>query len=85
MKTIVAGVLSAALVLAIAGPASAAEKRNKAEAKVADRCERARRDLARAIEMRNAVDTRTATIEQMQKASGEVSRREAELPKACPT
>lgn len=62
----------------------AAEKRNKAEAKVADRCERARRDLARAIEMRNAVDTRTATIEQMQKASGEVSRREAELPKACP-
>ncbi len=62
----------------------AAEKRNKAEAKIADRCERARRDLARAIEMRNAVDTRAATIEQMQKASGEVSRREGELPKACP-
>jgi hypothetical protein len=34
--------------------------------------------------MRNAVDTRAATIEQMQKASQEVSRREAELPKACP-
>ncbi|MGZ8993468.1 MAG: DUF4124 domain-containing protein [Burkholderiaceae bacterium] len=63
----------------------AAEKRNKAEAKIVDRCERARRDLARAIEMRNAVDTRAATIEQMQKATGEVSRREAELPKACPT
>ena len=62
----------------------AAEKRDKAEAKIADRCERARRDLARAIEMRNAVDTRAATIEQMQKASQEVSRREAELPKACP-
>ena len=29
MKTIVAGVLSAALVLAIAGPANAADKRNK--------------------------------------------------------
>lgn len=62
----------------------AAEKREKAELKVADRCERARRDLARAIEVRNKVDTRAATIEQMQKASQEVSKREAELPKACP-
>ena len=62
----------------------AAEKRNRAELKITDRCERVRRDLARAIEMRNAVDTRAATIEQMQKASQEVSRREAELPKACP-
>lgn len=62
----------------------AAEKRSRVEAKVADRCERARRDLARAIEARNKVDTRAATIEQMQKATGEVSRREAELPKACP-
>ena len=63
----------------------AAEKRERAEAKVADRCERARRDLARAIEARNKVDTRAATIEQMQKASQEVSRLEAELPKSCPT
>ena len=63
----------------------AAEKREKAELKVADRCERARRDLARAIEVRNKVDTRAATIEQMQKATQEVSKREAELPKACPT
>ena len=31
----------------------AAEKREQAEAKVVDRCERARRDLARAIEARN--------------------------------
>ena len=62
----------------------AAEKRSRAEAKVADRCERARRDLARAVELRNAVDTRAATIDQMRKASGEVSRREAELPRACP-
>ena len=63
----------------------AAEKREKAEAKVVDRCERARRELARAIEARNKVDTRAATIEQMQKATQEVSKREAELPKACPT
>lgn len=62
----------------------AAEKREQAEVKIADRCERARRDLARAIEARNKVDTRAATIEQMQKASQEVSKREAELPKACP-
>jgi membrane protein involved in colicin uptake len=63
----------------------AAEKREKAEATIVDRCERARRELARAIEARNKVDTRAATIEQMQKASQEVSKREAELPKACPT
>ena len=63
----------------------AAEKHQKAEEKIADRCERARRELARAIEMRNKVDTRAATIEQMQKASQEVSRREEALPKACPT
>ena len=63
----------------------AAEKREKAEVKIADRCERARRELARAIEMRNKVDTRAATIEQMQKASQEVSRLEEALPKACPT
>jgi hypothetical protein len=63
----------------------AAEKRERVEAKVADRCERARRELARAIEARNKVDTRAATIEQMQKASQEVGKREAELPKACPT
>lgn len=62
----------------------AADKRAQAELKIADRCERARRDLARAIELRNAVDTRAATIEQMQKANQAVSSREAELPKACP-
>lgn len=62
----------------------AADKRNRNEMKIADRCERARRDLARAIELRNAVDTRAATVDQMRKASQEVSRREAELPQACP-
>ncbi|MBA2413823.1 MAG: hypothetical protein H0V63_13535 [Burkholderiaceae bacterium] len=62
----------------------AAEKSNKAEVRVADRCERARRELARAIEKRNALDTKAATVEQMQKAVQEVSRRDAELPNACP-
>lgn len=62
----------------------AADKRAKAEVQVADRCERARRDLARAIEKRNALDTKAATIEQMQKAAQEVSRRDAELPNSCP-
>ncbi len=62
----------------------AAEKRSKEEVKVADRCERARREVARAIERRNALDTRAATVEQMRKASQEVSEREAELPTACP-
>ena len=63
----------------------AADKREKAELKVADRCERARRDLARAIQARNALDTKAATVEQMQKATQEVSRRDSELPKSCPT
>ena len=63
----------------------AADKREKAEVKVADRCERARRDLARAIQARNALDRKAATIEQMQKATQEVSSREGELPKSCPS
>lgn len=63
----------------------AADKRAKDELKIADRCERARRDLARAIQARNALDTKAAKIEEMQKATQEVSKREAELPKVCPT
>jgi len=62
----------------------AADKREKAEIRVADRCERARRDLARAIQARNALDTKAATVEQMQKATQEVSKRDAELPNSCP-
>ncbi|MEP6608849.1 MAG: hypothetical protein ABJA83_09230 [Burkholderiaceae bacterium] len=62
----------------------AADKREKVEEKVADRCERARRALARAIQSRNALDTKAATVEQMRKATQEVSRHDAELPKVCP-
>jgi hypothetical protein len=63
----------------------AAEKRAKAELKIADRCERARRDLAQAIQARDALDRRAAKIDEMQKATQEVSKREAELPKHCPS
>ncbi|MGH6611205.1 MAG: DUF4124 domain-containing protein, partial [Burkholderiaceae bacterium] len=63
----------------------AADKRAKAELKIADRCERARRDLARAIEARNALDRQAAKVEQMQKANQEISKREAELPRYCST
>lgn len=62
----------------------ATEKRSKTELKIADRCERARRDLARAIERRNAMDTRAATVTQMQRADQDISKRDAELPKVCP-
>ncbi len=55
----------------------AAEKREKAEAKVADRCERARRDLARAIRRATRWTRARRPIEQMQKATQEVSKREA--------
>lgn len=63
----------------------AAEKRAKAESKIADRCERARRDLAKAIQAREALETRAAKIDEMQKATQEVSKHEAELPKHCPS
>ena len=63
----------------------AADKRARAEQKIADKCERARRELARAIEARNALEKRAAKVEEMQKAAQEVSRREADLPQACPS
>ncbi len=63
----------------------AADKRAKAELKIVDRCERARRELAQAVQARSALDARAAKIDEMQKAAQEVSKREAELPKYCPT
>jgi hypothetical protein len=62
----------------------AAAEQKKADAKKLERCERAQRDLERARATRAALtDQRAATVAQMQKADGEVSRREAEATKAC--
>ncbi|HTN49273.1 MAG TPA: DUF4124 domain-containing protein [Burkholderiaceae bacterium] len=61
-----------------------AADRKKAEAKTRERCERAQKDLERARSTRASLDQRAATIEQMQKADKEISRREGEAAKACP-
>lgn len=71
----------------------AAERRHEADAKAEaaakakerDRCNRARRELAGARDARaELMEKRAASIEQMQKADREVTRREAAL-KGCPS
>lgn len=62
----------------------AAADQKKAEDKERQRCEQARRDLERARTARASLMQRSAaTIEDVQKADTEVSRREAEADKAC--
>lgn len=62
----------------------AADERAKAAAKANERCERARRDLQRAKTTRAELSERAATVDKMQKADGEISRREAEVARDCP-
>lgn len=62
----------------------AAADQKKAEDKERKVCEQARRDLERARTARASLMQRSAaTIEDVQKADTEVSRREAEADKAC--
>jgi len=62
----------------------AASDQKKAEDKERQRCEQARGDLERARTARASLMQRSAaTIEEVQKADKEVSRREAEADKAC--
>jgi hypothetical protein len=60
-----------------------ANERVKADAKAVERCEHARRDLERARKTRSDLDDRAATVEAMQKADREISKREAEVNKDC--
>jgi hypothetical protein len=62
----------------------AADERARAEAKAKERCERARRDLQQAKTTRAELSERAATVDKMQKADHEISRREAEVIKDCP-
>lgn len=62
----------------------AADERAKTEAKAKERCERARRDLQRAKTTRAELSERAATVDKMQKADHEISRREAEVTRDCP-
>jgi hypothetical protein len=62
----------------------AAADQKKAEDKERQRCEQASRDLERARTARASLMQRSAaTIEEVQKADKELSRREAEADKAC--
>jgi|PlaIllAssembly_1097288.scaffolds.fasta_scaffold209067_1 hypothetical protein len=62
----------------------AASDQKKAEDKERQRCEQARGDLERARTARASLMQRSAaTIEEVQKADKELSRREAEADKAC--
>jgi hypothetical protein len=62
-----------------------AAEQKKVQAKDAQRCANARRDLERAQATRAVMsEQRAATLDQMQKADREIGKREAEVAKACP-
>ncbi len=61
-----------------------AAEQKKAQAKEREKCDRAKHDVERAVNTRAALQLRAATVEQMQKADREISKREAEAAKACP-
>lgn len=68
-----------------AKPERTAAEQKKAQAKERERCDRAKGDLERARSARaSLLQQRAATIEEMQKADREISKREAEAAKACP-
>jgi hypothetical protein len=62
----------------------AADDQKKAQAKNRERCEKTRRDLAEAMDTRAELHRKPATIQQMQKADGDIAKREAEVARACP-
>jgi hypothetical protein len=63
----------------------AAADQKKAKAKEPERCEKAKRDLAQAMDARAELHRMPATIQQMQKADSDIAKREAELARACPS
>ena len=63
----------------------AAAEQKKVQAKERERCDRAKRDLDRARTARaSLLQQRAATIDEMQKADREISKRETDAAKACP-
>lgn len=63
----------------------AAAEQKKVQAKERERCDRAKRELERARSARaSLLQQRAATIDEMQKGDREISKREAEVAKACP-
>jgi hypothetical protein len=62
----------------------AAADQKKAQAKELERCEKAKRELAQAMDASAALHRKSATIQQMQKADGDIAKREAEVKRSCP-
>jgi Domain of unknown function (DUF4124) len=60
-----------------------AAEQKKAQDKQREKCDRAKHDVERAVNARAALQLKAATVEQMQKADREISKREAEATKAC--
>lgn len=62
----------------------AAADQKKAQAKERERCEKAKNELAEAMDTSAALHRKSATIQQMQKADADIAKREAEVKRACP-
>jgi hypothetical protein len=61
-----------------------AKEQKQKDAKAQQTCDRARRDLDKARSMRAALYAQATTVERMQKADREISRREADVARDCP-
>jgi TolA-binding protein len=61
-----------------------AKEQKKAEAKTQEKCDKARRDLEKAKATRAELYAQATTVERMQKADREISRREADVARDCP-
>lgn len=61
-----------------------AKEQKKSEAKVQQTCDRARRELDKARSKRAELYAQATTVERMQKADREISRREADVARDCP-
>lgn len=63
----------------------AAAEQKKAQAKERERCDKAKKELAQAMDTRAALHRKGATIQQMQKAEDEIAKREKDVAKTCPS
>lgn len=63
---------------------AAATEQKKAAAKAQGKCDRAKKELEKARTTRAELYARATTVEKMQKADREISRREADVARDCP-
>lgn len=63
---------------------AAAKEQKKAETKAKEKCDRAKKELDKAKTARAELYARATTVEKMQKADRDISRREADVARDCP-